>query len=97
MRHVYTITDAGLVNLCGAIIEQAVKDYEKALKGQNPYVKNIPAKATIIELEKFFRSDDFEFLVKPVMDIEGEAVIYAVKKRVKEGIKTRHTYVVRDV
>lgn len=49
-----------LQDLCNGIIEQAVKDYRKALAGE--YVEHKAPKDVIAECERFFRSTWFSLL-----------------------------------
>lgn len=56
--------------LANAIVMQAVKDYQKALKYNDTAVKN--------ECERFFRSDWFTFLT----DVDGEIIIQQVQREI---------------
>ena len=66
--------------LANAIIEQAVKDFKKALKchlvhpNRKEYINNIS------ELKKFFRSNWFSILT----DLDGEYIINGVYDMVKK-------------
>lgn len=55
--------------LANAIVMQAVKDYQTALKYDDTDVKN--------ECERFFRSEWFSFLT----DVDGEIIIREVQRR----------------
>lgn len=55
--------------LANAIVMQAVKDYQIALKYDDTSVMH--------ECERFFRSDWFTFLT----DVDGEIIIREVRKR----------------
>lgn len=63
-----------LQDLCNGIIEQAVKDYRKALAGD--YVENKAPKDVIAECERFFRSTWFSLLTK----VDGEYLITEIRK-----------------
>lgn len=63
--------------LCLAIVIQAAKDYREALKGKS--VGRQPYYKTIVEVEKFFRSQWFNVL----SNLDGEVLI----KRLREEIK----------
>lgn len=62
-----------------AICEQAVADYKVALRGKR---KSLPKYCSQAELERFFRSQWYKFL----MDIDGELVIFQVGKSVAEEL-----------
>lgn len=55
--------------LANAIVMQAVKDYQTALKNDDTDIKN--------ECERFFRSDWFTFLT----NVDGEIIIREVQRR----------------
>lgn len=57
-----------------AIIEQAVKDYRRALAGER-LGRNTPSD-TIAECEQFFRSTYFTMLTK----VKGEYIIQQIRK-----------------
>lgn len=61
-------------DLCNAIIEQAVKDYRKALAGE--YVEHKSPKDVIAECEWFFRSTWYSILTK----VDGEYLITEIRK-----------------
>ena len=63
-----------LQDLCNGIIEQAVKDYRKALAGE--YVEHKAPKDVIAECERFFRSTWFSLLTK----VDGEYLITEIRK-----------------
>lgn len=63
-----------LQDLCNGIIEQAVKDYRKALVGE--YVEHKAPKDVIAECERFFRSTWFSLLTK----VDGEYLITEIRK-----------------
>lgn len=61
MRADTSLIDRAYENLANAIIESAVTDYRKALKGVT-YDKRIPPNSVIETVEKFFRSSYFSAL-----------------------------------
>lgn len=63
-----------LQDLYYGIIEQAVKDYRKALAGEN--VEHNSPEAMIAECERFFRSTWFSILTK----VDGEYLITEIRK-----------------
>lgn len=63
-----------LQDLCNGIVEQAVKDYRKALTGE--YVEHKAPKDVIAECERFFRSTWFSLLTK----VDGEYLITEIRK-----------------
>lgn len=72
-------------DLCNAIIEQAVKDYRRALAGE--YVEHKSPKYVIAECERFFRSTWYSILTK----VDGEHLITEIRKefihkRLKEDL-----------
>ena len=72
------MTDEGANLLRQAIAEQAIKDYKKVAKGTKRHPKY--GKYTKDELEKFFRSQWFEWL----MDMDGEWIMNEIKRRCHE-------------
>jgi len=67
-----TMDGISYINLCNAIVRQAVVDYKAALKKNDEW--------QIIELERFFRGWWFA----TICNLDGEAVMEAVRKRVGE-------------
>lgn len=65
-------------DLCNAIIEQAVKDYRRALAGE--YVEHKSPEYVITECERFFRSTWYSILTK----VDGEHLITEIK--IKGGL-----------
>ena len=63
-----------LQDLCNGIIEQAVKDYRKALAGE--YVEHKSPQDVIAECERFFRSTWFSLLTK----VDAEYLITEIRK-----------------
>ena len=63
-------------NLANAIILLAVKDYRRALKllSKNPHSRS--AMASVIEMERFFRSDWYETLTS----VDGEMLIRKLRE-----------------
>ena len=61
-------------DLCNAIIEQAVKDYRRALAGE--YVEHKSPEYVITECERFFRSTWYSILTK----VDGERIITEIRK-----------------
>lgn len=57
------LNDAGVANLCDAIVFQAVQDYRRALRGKRVSKHRTPAQ-TRKECEDFFTSSWFEMLTK---------------------------------
>jgi hypothetical protein len=70
-------------NLANAIILQAVADYREALRGTS-YNPHRSPESIIKEIEKFFRSDYFEYLTK----IKGEYLLDRLKKEYQEERKS---------
>ena len=62
-------------SLCLAIIEQAVRDYKKALEVERKY-ENRDSRRLIRELETFFKSDWFAQL----SNLDGKLLIKNVRK-----------------
>lgn len=75
------IKDLGYEALANGIIIQAANDYRKALKRLYQHPNDYEAKSEIRELERFFRSDWYEFLT----DVDGEYMI----KRLREDFRER--------
>ena len=73
----------GYTDLANAIIKQAVKDYEKALKrlARNP--NNRKAKKDIEEIESFFTSEWYRILT----DLDSRYLLRMVKERVEKLIR----------
>ena len=65
-------------NLANAIIEQAAKDYMRALRKLKKQPTNERAKQEKASIEKFFRSPWYEELT----DIDGERLIKMLQKEV---------------
>ena len=63
-----------LQDLCNGIIEQAVKDYRKALAGEN--VEHKSPQDVIAKCERFFRSTWFSLLTK----VDAEYLITEIRK-----------------
>lgn len=63
-----------LQDLCDAVIEQAVKDYRKALAGK--YVEYKSPKDVIAECEQFFHSEWFSRISK----VDGEYIVTEIRK-----------------
>jgi hypothetical protein len=70
-----SLVDRAYENLANAIIESAVNDYRKALKGVT-YDRRISPDHLIETLEKFFRSSDFGALTK----LDGEYLISRLRE-----------------
>ena len=75
MRADTSLENKAYENLANAIIESAVNDYRKALKGVT-YDKRIPPSSVIATVEKFFRSSDFGALTK----LDGEYLISRLRE-----------------
>ena len=75
------LNERGIENLCNGVIMQAVKDYRHALVDNHEYPNDHKTKRKIVELEKFFRSEDFIFW-QP--NVSGEALMEAIKDEVIE-------------
>lgn len=76
--------DEAYENLANAIIESAVNDYRKALKGHS-YDRRKTPDFIVRELEKFFRSAYFEILTR----VDGEYLIQRLQsehEKVKEQL-----------
>lgn len=80
----YVTDDEAILKLMGAIINQAQRDYERALKMMK-VSKDPRYKIAVIDLERFFLSDYGEALSFD----HGEAIICNCKKHVVEGIPVR--------
>lgn len=70
-----SLVDRAYENLANAIIESAVNDYRKALKGVT-YDKRISPEHLVERLEKFFRSSYFRGITK----IDGEYLISRLRE-----------------
>ena len=57
------LNDSGVLNLCEAIVFQAVQDYRRALRGKRVSKHTTPSQ-TRKECEDFFTSGWFEMLTK---------------------------------
>lgn len=66
--------------LANAIIEQAVKDYKKALKGHFIHPNRKDYANEVLKLKQFFRSNWFSILT----DLDGEYIINGVYDMVKK-------------
>ena len=73
----------GYNRLAAAVVEQAVKDYRRALKRLHRWPGDPRAKETVKECERFFRRD-----MGAYADLDGEQVIRAVRKRVSREMRT---------
>lgn len=79
------LNQEGCENLCAAVVEQAVKDYRKALKILKMNPNNVEARATADECELFFLKYSSDWT-----DIDGKTIIRAVRERVSgSGVKKR--------
>ena len=67
--------------LANAIILQAVKDYRDALKKQKKRPCYEPAKYTITEVERFFRSDWYRELTS----VDGNFLIEKLRSEVRKA------------
>ena len=69
----------GYLRLAAAVVELAVKDYINALRRlhRKPYDEN--ARRMADECERFFKKE-----VETYTDIDGQAIIKAIRKRVDE-------------
>lgn len=74
-------SERGVENLRNGVIMQAVKDYRRALVDNHECPFDEEAKGKIKNLERFFKSDDFNFW-QP--NINGEELMNAVKDEVIE-------------
>lgn len=73
----------GYNRLAAAVVEQAVKDYHRALKRLHRWPDTPGAKETAKECERFFRRD-----MGAYADLDGEQIIRAVQKRVGREKRT---------
>lgn len=71
----------GYINLANAIIEQAAKDYIKALKVVEKKPKDVDANITKSEVESFFKSDWFQMLT----NLDGKKFISALQTEYKKA------------
>ena len=67
-------------NLAIAIILLAVKDYRRALRKHKKRPKYKPAIETILEVERFFRSEWYQELTS----VDGEMLIQKLKSEVEK-------------
>lgn len=74
-------SERGVENLRNGVIMQAVKDYRRALVDNHEYPFDKSTKGEIESLERFFKSDDFDFW-QPKLN--GEELMQAVKDEVIE-------------
>ena len=65
-------------NLANAIVQQAAKDYIKALKQKKKYPNNPEANSQIRELKRFFHSGWYGMLTK----VDGDYLIRALEQKV---------------
>lgn len=74
-------------DLASGIIQQAVADYRRALKGKGINDKGCyrPPEYVIGEVERFFRSSYFRLLTK----VNGEYLIYQLKKEHEEKVRKK--------
>lgn len=73
----------GYERLCSAVVYQAVKDYRLALIRLHRKPKDMPASYTVEECENFFRKD-----IGFYCDLDGEALIRQIRKKVDEELRT---------
>ena len=66
-------------SLANAIIEQAAKDYQIALRYHFKHPGNTRYQQNVCEIERFFRSDWYTALT----DVEGEYLIREIRRRVQ--------------
>ena len=66
--------DAGLENLANAIVTQAAKDYEKALRNND--------ESMIVDCERFFRSKWYRMMT----NVNGEYLIEQLREKAKEPL-----------
>lgn len=76
----------GYMSLAAAVVETAAKDYERAIKRLTKRPLDHEAKRTINECERFFRRDVGKYMLA---DIDGEAIIKAIRERAKNEGKIR--------
>lgn len=72
--------------LATAIIEQACKDYVKALNTYSKNPRNYMALRTINDCERFFRSKEFPIYT----NMDGETIIEHLREYGFKTIKRRH-------
>ncbi len=65
--------------LANAIIEQAAKDYQLALRYHFKHPESPKHKQKVTEIERFFRSDWYTALT----DVDGENLIREIRRRVR--------------
>ena len=69
--------------LCAAkVVEQAAKDYRRALRRLYHHPEDVAAQSGKEECERFFRRD-----IGMYSDLDGESIIRAIRKRVEGEMK----------
>jgi len=66
--------------LANAIVIQAAKDYRKALKTLKRYPRYEPARATVAEVEDFFRSDWYRTLTS----VDAEMLMRKIRREIND-------------
>lgn len=77
------LNDAGVANLCEAIVFQAVQDYRRALRGKQVSKYRTPAQ-TREECEEFFTSSWFEMLTK----VKGTYILRELQEEYRNESKS---------
>lgn len=76
----------GYIRLGEAVILQAAEDYLRALRLLDKHPRDSKAQYTVKECEDFFRNRMGMFTIS---EIDGEAIIKAVRRRIKTGGRIR--------
>ena len=77
------LNDAGVSNLCVAIVSQAAQDYRKALRGEKVSRYQTPSQ-TRKECEDFFNSTWYETLTK----VKGDYILRKLQEEYKNERKS---------
>ena len=76
------MNDDAVRNLCAAVVEKAVKDYDGALGRLKRNPNSINAQYTVRECERFFRQDCGMYA-----DVDGEDIIRRIQQRVENDMR----------
>lgn len=72
----------GYQRLAAAVVEQAAKDYTRALRRLYRHPKDEKAKRGKEECERFFRRD-----MGMYSDLDGESIIRAIREKVDQEVR----------
>ena len=70
----------GIERLCAAVVNQAAKDYQSALRVLQRRPNDIQARRMTADCESFFRNE-----IELYSDLDGESIIRKIRQMVNEG------------